>query len=160
MKISQRIEDDVSAYLATITVVNAVVGLASAVIMWACGVGDPVLWGAVAFLLNYVPILGPMVTSVAFLLAGLLSVETLWLALLPAGLYFAVHIAEGETITPLLLARLFTLNPVLVVVSLVVGAPGQIGLVAWCLWHARRALADDVAGPGQSSPQIRSSVML
>ena len=131
VEISQRIEDDVSAYLATITVINAVVGLASAGIMWACGVGDPVLWGAVAFLLNYVPILGPMVTAVVFLLAGLLSVETLWLALLPAGLYFAVHIAEGETITPLLLARRFTLNPVLVVIALVFwhwmwGIPGAI----------------------------------
>lgn len=131
VEISRRIEDDVSAYLATITVINAVVGLASAGIMWACGVGDPVLWGAVAFLLNYVPILGPMVTAVVFLLAGLLSVETLWLALLPAGLYFAVHIAEGETITPLLLARRFTLNPVLVVIALVFwhwmwGIPGAI----------------------------------
>ena len=99
--------------------------------MWACGVGDPVLWGAVAFLLNYVPILGPMLASVVFLLAGLLSVEALWLALLPAGLYFAVHIAEGETITPLLLARRFTLNPVLVVIALVFwhwmwGIPGAI----------------------------------
>ena len=119
VEISQRIEDDVSAYLATITVINAVVGLASAGIMWACGVGDPALWGAVAFLLNYVPILGPMVAAVVFLLAWLLSVEALWLALLPAGLYFAVHIAEGEAITPLLLARRFTLNPVLVVVALV-----------------------------------------
>ncbi len=131
VEISQRIEDDVSAHLATITVINALVGLASAGIMWACGVGDPVLWGAVAFLLNYVPILGPMVTAVVFLLAGLLSVETLWLALLPAGLYFAVHIAEGETITPLLLARRFTLNPVPAVIALVFwhwmwGIPGAI----------------------------------
>ncbi len=131
VEISQRIEDDVSAYLATITVINAVVGLASAGIMWACGVGDPVLWGAVAFLLNYVPVLGPIVAVVVFLLAGLLSVEALWLALLPAGLYFAVYIAEGETITPLLLARRFTLNPVLVVIALVFwhwmwGIPGAI----------------------------------
>lgn len=138
VEISQRIEGDVSAYLATITVINAVVGLATAAIMWACGVGDPVLWGTVAFLLNYVPILlnyvpilGPMVASVVFLLAGLLSVETLWLALLPVALYFAVHLAEGETITPLLLSRRFTLNPVLVIISLVFwhwmwGIPGAI----------------------------------
>jgi predicted PurR-regulated permease PerM len=131
VEISQRIEGDVSVYLATITVINAVVGLATATIMWACGVGDPMLWGAVAFLLNYVPILGPVVAFVVFLLAGLLSVETLWLALLPAGLYFAVHLAEGETITPLLLARRFTLNPILVIIALVFwhwmwGIPGAI----------------------------------
>jgi predicted PurR-regulated permease PerM len=53
------------------------------------------------------------------LLAGLLTVDTLWLALLPAGLYVGLHLIEGQTLTPMLLARRFTLNPVLVVISLV-----------------------------------------
>ena len=66
-----------------------------------------------------------------FLLAGLLTLDTLWLALLPAGLYFGFHLIEGETLTPMLLARRFTLNPVLVVISLVFwfwmwGIPGAI----------------------------------
>jgi predicted PurR-regulated permease PerM len=55
--------------------------------MWLCGLGDPVLWGAVAFLLNYVPILGPMIGLVTFMLAGLLTANTLWFSLLPAALY-------------------------------------------------------------------------
>jgi hypothetical protein len=41
----------------------------------------------VAFLLNFVPILGPVLGVVIFILAGLLTMDTLWLALLPAGLY-------------------------------------------------------------------------
>ena len=56
--ISQQIESDISAYLLTITLMNALVG-ATALVMWATGVGDPVLWGTLAFLLNYVPMLGP-----------------------------------------------------------------------------------------------------
>src|ERR1700691_628377 len=131
VEISQHIEHDISAYLITITIMNAAVGLATALAMWLCGLGDPILWGAVAFLLNYVPILGPMIGVAMFTLAGLLSAKTLWLALLPAGLYFVIHLVEGETITPTLLARRFTLNRVLVILALIFwywmwGVPGAI----------------------------------
>ena len=119
IEISQQIEEDISAYLITISVMNAAVGLATGLVMWLCGLGDPVLWGAVAFLLNYVPILGPMMGVVTFALVGLLTADTLWRALLPAGLYLAIHIVEGETVTPMLLARRFTLNPVLVIIAII-----------------------------------------
>jgi predicted PurR-regulated permease PerM len=129
--ISQQIECDISAYLVTITIMNAVVGIATATVMWLTGVGDPILWGTVAFLLNYAPILGPTLGVGVFLLAGLLTLDTLWQALLPAALYLAIHLIEGETVTPMLLARRFTLNPVLVILSLVFwfwmwGIPGAI----------------------------------
>lgn len=129
--ISQQIESDVSAYLVTITIMNAAVGVATAAVMWLTGVGDPILWGTVAFLLNYAPILGPSLGVLIFLLAGLLTIDTLWQALLPAGLYLAIHLVEGEAATPMLLARRFTRNPVLVILSLVFwfwmwGIPGAI----------------------------------
>jgi predicted PurR-regulated permease PerM len=76
--ISKQNESDVSAYLFTITIMNLAVGVATGVVMAVCGVGDPVLWGTVAFLLNYIPILGPMLGVVVFLLAGLLSIDSLW----------------------------------------------------------------------------------
>jgi len=129
--ISQQIESDVTAYLFTITVMNLAVGVAIGTVMAFCGVGDPVLWGTVAFLLNYIPILGPMVGVAVFLLVGLLSIDSLWGAFLPAGLYLLIHLVEGETVTPMLLARRFTINPVLVILSLVFwywmwGVPGAI----------------------------------
>ena len=52
-------------------------------------------------------------------LVGLANFDTVWQALLPAGIYLLIHLAEGEVITPVLLARQFTLNPVVVIVSLV-----------------------------------------
>jgi predicted PurR-regulated permease PerM len=129
--ISQQIEADISAYLLTITVMNAAVGIATGVAMYLCGLGDPLLWGAAAFLLNYVPILGPLFGTVIFLLAGMLSFDSLWWALFPPAIYFGIHLVEGETLTPMLLARRFTLNPVLVILSLVFwfwmwGVPGAI----------------------------------
>jgi predicted PurR-regulated permease PerM len=117
VEISQQIESDISAYLVTITIMNAAVGIAMALAMWLTGVGDPILWGTVAFLLNYVPILGTALGVLIFLLAGLLTIDPLWQALLPAGLYLGFHLIEGETVTPMLLARRFTLNPVLVIIA-------------------------------------------
>jgi predicted PurR-regulated permease PerM len=131
VEISQQIERDISAYLTTITIMNLGVGIATGTVVALCGLGDPLLWGTLAFLLNYVPILGPLVGVVVFLLVGLLSIDTLWLAFLPAGLYLAIHLLEGEAITPLLVARRFTINPVLVIIGLVFwywmwGVPGAI----------------------------------
>jgi predicted PurR-regulated permease PerM len=131
VEISQQIESDIAAYLMTITLMNLAVGIATGAAAAVCGLGDPILWGSVAFLLNYVPILGPLLGVVIFLLAGLLTIDTLWLAFMPAALYLGIHITEGETITPMLLARRFTINPVLVVIALVFwywmwGVPGAI----------------------------------
>jgi predicted PurR-regulated permease PerM len=117
--ISQQIQEDISAYLLTITAMNAAVGIATAAAMYVCGLGDPLLWGATAFLLNYIPILGPLFGIFIFVLVGMLSFESLWWALLPPALYLGIHLVEGETLTPMLLARRFTLNPVLIILSLV-----------------------------------------
>jgi predicted PurR-regulated permease PerM len=129
--ISLRIERDLSAYLLTITIINAAVGGATAGVMWLCGVPGPVLWGVVAFCLNFVPILGPFCGIVLFLAVGLISRGPAWAALLPAALYFGIHVLEGEIITPMLLANRFTINPVAVILSLIFwywmwGVPGAI----------------------------------
>ena len=129
--ISQQIERDISRYLVTITAMNAAVGAATATAMYFSGLGDPVLWGAVASLLNYVPILGPLTGIGIFFLAGLLSFDSLWRAFLPVVLYLVIHLVEGEVVTPMLLARRFTLNPVLVILALIFwfwmwGVPGAI----------------------------------
>src|SRR6185503_406328 len=71
VEISQHIESDISAYLVTITIMNAAVGISVGLAMWLTGVGDPILWGTVAFLLNYVPMLGTALGVLIFLLAGL-----------------------------------------------------------------------------------------
>ena len=57
--------------------------------------------------------------SLIFLLAGLVTIDPLWAAFIPAILYLMIHVAEGETITPMLLARRFTVNPVAVVLGVI-----------------------------------------
>jgi predicted PurR-regulated permease PerM len=131
VEIAQQTEHDMSIYLGTITLMNGLVGVATGFAMWACGLGDPLLWGTAAFLLNYVMILGPFVGVVMFVFVGMLSFDDLGWALLPAVVYLCIHMLEGEYITPMLLAKRFTLNPVLVILSLLFwywmwGVPGAI----------------------------------
>ena len=119
VEISDAVERDISAYLLTITIINAAVGLLAGAVMWAFGVPGAVAWGVVAFCLNYVPIIGPFAGVALFALVGFAALGPVWTALLPAAAYLAIHFAEGEMITPMVLARRFTLNPVAVMVALV-----------------------------------------
>lgn len=131
VEITLDIERNISAYLLTVTAINIVVGVLTTAVMWACGVANPVLWGFLAFMMNFVPILGPMVALVIFLLVSVLSLGVTWWAVLPVGLYFLIHVVEGELVTPMLMARRFTINPVAVILALLFwywmwGVPGAI----------------------------------
>ncbi len=116
--IAHEIERNISGYLLTITMMNALVGIANGLSMWAQGVPNPLLWGTLAFLLNYIPLIGPALGMLIFFFVGLFSNAGIWSALLPPAIYLLIHVVEGETVTPMLLARRFTLNPVLVIVAL------------------------------------------
>jgi predicted PurR-regulated permease PerM len=125
------IERHISSYLITVTLINIVVGMLTLLVMWACGVANPLLWGVIALVVNFVPILGPMVAMAIFVMAGVLSLGVTWWALLPVGLYFLIHVVEGEIVTPMLMARRFTINPVAVILALLFwywmwGVPGAI----------------------------------
>lgn len=131
VEIVSEVEQNISLYLTTITMMNAGVGIATGLLMWACGVPDPLLWAAVAFLLNYVPILGPLTGVIVFFLVGMLTFDSPLIALVPALGYLTIHIAEGEVVTPMLLAHRLTLNPVVVIVALFFwhwmwGVPGTL----------------------------------
>lgn len=117
VEIASEIEHHMTHYLLLVTLMNAIVGAATGLAMWAFGFADPILWGTAAFLLNYIPILGPLTGVIMFFAVGILTFESPWSALLPAGIYLLIHIAEGELITPMLLAERLIINPVLVVIS-------------------------------------------
>jgi len=101
----------------------------------------------VAFLLNYVPILGAFTGMVVFFFVGLFSFSSVLWALAPPGVYLLIHIMEGETITPMLLAKRFTLNPLLVIAALMFwdwlwGIPGA--LLAVPLLAVTKILCDHI----------------
>lgn len=119
VEISREIERNISQYLVTISVMNLIVGTITGIAAYFCGLADPLLWGTLAFVLNYIPIIGPLVCTGALFLAGMLTFDSAWMALVPAGIYLVVHLIEADSVTPMLLAKRFTLNPVLVIIAIV-----------------------------------------
>ena len=128
VEITNEIENSISSYLITISVINAGVGIATGIAFYFCGLSDAVLWGALAFLLNFIPIVGPLCAAIIFLVAGIMSFDN-WVAFLPLGIYLAIILIEGQAITPSVLMRRFSLNPVAIIVALIFwfwmwGTPG------------------------------------
>ena len=74
--ITQQIESNIAAYLKTITIMNVGVGIATGLVTWAMGLDNPTLWGVLAFFLNYIPIIGPIICLVILVLAGMLRIDT------------------------------------------------------------------------------------
>jgi predicted PurR-regulated permease PerM len=112
------VEQKVSKYLATITIVNIGVGIVVTLLMWIIGMPSPVLWGAMAAVLNYVPFVGQAFMALMLFLAGLGTGGGLGAAMLPVGLYWAVNFVEGNFVTPNLLGATMTVNPFLIFLSL------------------------------------------
>jgi predicted PurR-regulated permease PerM len=112
------VEQKVSKYLITISLVNIGVGVVVASLMAVIGMPSPIFWGALAALLNYVPFVGQGLMAIILFLVGLSVQPDLAGALLPVGLYWAVNFVEGNFVSPNLLGRTMTINPFLIFLSL------------------------------------------
>ncbi|HXH00809.1 MAG TPA: AI-2E family transporter [Xanthomonadaceae bacterium] len=123
VEILQSIERELSRYVATISIINAVVGLAFALLLHfvlAMPLNDALLWGTMAFALNYAPYVGPLIGILVMLLVGFISFDETWRSLAPAALYLGLHTLEGQIITPIVLGKRMALSPLVLILSLMV----------------------------------------
>lgn len=117
LAVARAIENQLSVYLLTITLINMGLGVAIGLAMWALGMPDPVLFGLAAFLLNYIPYIGAMAgVGISFLVA-LVTFDSATAAILPAFTYWALTSFEGQFVTPVMVGRRLRLNAVVVFVS-------------------------------------------
>jgi predicted PurR-regulated permease PerM len=112
------VEARVSRFLLSITFINACVGCAVALAMWAIGMPSPILWGAMAAVLNYIPYVGQAVMVLVLLAVGLGTQTGLENILLPVGCYVAINFIEGQIVTPHFIGRTMTLNPFIIFLSI------------------------------------------
>jgi predicted PurR-regulated permease PerM len=119
VKAARRIQHDVSRYLFTISLINTVLGTVVGLTMYALGMPNPVLWGVMAGLLNFIPYLGPAVTLTVVATVALLTFDDFATALWRPLAFFALTTVEGQLVTPLILGRRLMLNPVVIFISLI-----------------------------------------
>lgn len=129
--IVRTIQIDVSRYVLAVATINAGLGTATGLAMWALGVRDPALWGALAALLNFVPYLGPFVMVLVLSFVGLIQFGTEAYALLVPAAYLMLNLVECQMVTPTALGNRLHLNPLIVFVWLILwgwmwGAAGML----------------------------------
>ncbi len=119
--IMRQIEDHISKYLLTVTMINICLGAAGALAFWALGMPNPALWGGLAFLLNFIPYLGALAEIVIVGLVAAATFPHFSHALLVPACYLAIATVEANFFTPYVMGRRMTLNPVVIFVAVTFG---------------------------------------
>jgi predicted PurR-regulated permease PerM len=127
--IARETETSISMYLSTVTLVNLLEGGVVALVMWALGMPNPVLWGVLVLFLEFVPYLGALVMVGVLTLAALSTFASVGRIIAVPASYLAINLLQAYVLTPLLLSRRLTLNPVAILMGLILwweiwGVPG------------------------------------
>ena len=118
VSIAHEIESHVSKYLLTITLINIGLGVAVGTAVGLLGLSNPIMWGALVAILNFVPYLGALTGIICMTIGAVLSYESLGYAMLFPATYLFIATIEGNFVTPYVMGRSLTLNPVIILLSL------------------------------------------
>lgn len=111
LRIFADIERNTTIYFGTFTIVNLCLGVATTLLAYAVGLPNPLLWGVLAAVLNYIPYVGVAIMVCVLFLIGLFTFSSTSEALAAPLAYIAMTTVEGHFITPALMGRRMTLNP-------------------------------------------------
>lgn len=118
VSIMREIEIQISRYLLTITGINICLGFAVGTTVHFLGMRNPIMWGVMVAMLNFVPYLGAVTGIICMTLGAVLSFDSLGHALIIPASYLVIAVLEGNFITPMVLGRSLTLNPVIILIAL------------------------------------------
>jgi predicted PurR-regulated permease PerM len=119
LKILNDIEHNLTNYLSVVAVINLCVGIAATLIAYFVGLPNAIAWGVLAFILNFIPYIGALMMEGVLLAVGLVTFPTLTQALIAPLLYLGFSTLEGHFITPSIMGRRLTLNPLTVFLALI-----------------------------------------
>src|SRR5205085_3559682 len=117
-RVIQQVVDATSTYIGTITLINVTLGALTAAILWQLGMDSPIMWGGIVAVLNYIPYLGPIASALLLFLGGLMVFPDAWAALLPPMIFIGLHMIEANLITPMIVGKRLTINPLAILVAL------------------------------------------
>ena len=106
-------------YFGLVTLINLGMAVLTTAIAWLAGLPFPVFWGALAFVLNYLAFIGPIIVAVLLFAGALLEAPSLFAAVWPAAAYYALHLIEGNAVTPLFVGNRLTVSPFLVFITFI-----------------------------------------
>jgi predicted PurR-regulated permease PerM len=111
LKIFADVEKNTTVYFGTFTIVNVCLGIITAGLAYAVGLPNPMLWGVLAGVLNYIPYIGVAIMVIVLFVIGIFTFSVVSQALVAPIAYIGITTVEGHFITPALMGRRMTLNP-------------------------------------------------
>jgi predicted PurR-regulated permease PerM len=144
-RVFRDVERGVGGYFVIFTLINIVGGVALGLACWALALPEPLMWGGLSALLNFIPFLGPALTVGLLALAGLSTFDNLLQASYPALAYIAISFVQTNIVTPAVMSRRMTLNPlgVMLAVSFWTWIWGPVGsLIALPLLIMLKVVSD------------------
>ncbi|MBC7854131.1 MAG: AI-2E family transporter [Pirellulaceae bacterium] len=117
VQLVQNVEVGVSRYLLTVTIINIGLGVVTALTMWALRLPNPILWGVMATLLNYVPHVGAFLCMIVLFFVGSVAHKSLAWGGLVSGCFAVITFIESYFVTPMTLSKRLQLSPLAVIVS-------------------------------------------
>lgn len=112
------VEREVSRYLFTVFVINIGLGLCVGLGLWLVGLPNPLLWGVLTALLNFIPYLGALATILAVAVVSLVHFADFGTALIAPGVVIALCTLEGQFVTPTLVGRRLRINAIAVFLAI------------------------------------------
>ena len=116
--IMRRMQNEISRYLLSISIINVLLGSVVAALCWQFDLPNPLLWGAMAATLNFVPYIGPVVGLLVITAVSIVTLPEPQSLAVPA-LFFLITSLEGQLITPTVLGRNLSLNPIFIFLALI-----------------------------------------
>ncbi len=110
VSIAHEIESHVSRYLLTVTLINIGLGIAVGTAVAFLGLSNPVMWGVLVAVLNFVPYLGALAGITCMTIGAVLSFDSLSYALLFPATYLLIASIEGNFVTPYVMGRSLTMG--------------------------------------------------
>jgi predicted PurR-regulated permease PerM len=118
IRIANDIEHNLASYVAIVSVINAALGLIVAAGAWLLGLPNPLILGIFAMLLNYIPYVGPACMAIILFAVGFVTFSSLGYASIAPASFVALATLEGNLITPTVLGRRLTLDPLAVLLAI------------------------------------------
>jgi predicted PurR-regulated permease PerM len=148
LRVIDAIRGEVGRYYGTLALINVGFGLATALIMRLLHMPNPMLWGALAGALNFVPYLGCATTLAILTLVSLVTFDQISHTLMVSGSFLVLAAVEGHIIEPVFIGRRLDLNPIVVLVAVWVG--GWMWGIAGVVFALPALLAAKVAASHSS----------
>ncbi|MGX5843923.1 AI-2E family transporter [Mesorhizobium sp. ArgA1] len=118
LRVVYDVEREISHYLLTVAVINTGLGTVIGLGLWGLGMPNPLVWGTMAALLNFLPYVGALITIVLVSVIALISFDSISYALLAPAFVLLCDIVEGQFVTPMVVGRRLEINAVAIFIAI------------------------------------------